>query len=314
MSVIKAFDLAYGRLTSPDLDRQEAFLTDFGMVRADRTKTALYMRGTDAPHHIHVTGLGEPRYVGIAVHAAGMEDLDRISRVAGASAIEDIDEPGGGRRVRLTDPDGYQVEVVHGMAALEPIPVNRPAVNSGGDKLRRKGELFRIERGPSHIKRFGHFVIMSKNFEKTLGWYREMLGFRCSDEVYEGERSHVVGSFNRLDRGDEYVDHHAFFCIRGEKSGLNHLSFEAADIDDILVGHEHLQGKGYKHMWGLGRHKLGSQFFDYWADPWGRVHEHWADTDVLNARTPPNFVERGPAIAGPWGQPIPEVFRGHASP
>jgi catechol 2,3-dioxygenase-like lactoylglutathione lyase family enzyme len=216
MSVIKAFDLAYGRLTSPDLDRQEAFLTDFGMVRADRTKTALYMRGTDAPHHIHVTGLGEPRYVGIAVHAAGMEDLDRISRVAGASAIEDIDEPGGGRRVRLTDPDGYQVEVVHGMAALEPIPVNRPAVNSGGDKLRRKGELFRIERGPSHIKRFGHFVIMSKNFEKTLGWYREMLGFRCSDEVYEGERSHVVGSFNRLDRGDEYVDHHAFFCIRGE--------------------------------------------------------------------------------------------------
>ena len=59
MPVIKAYDLAYGRLRSPDLDRQEKFLTDFGMVRADRTKTALYMRGTDAPHHIHVTELGE---------------------------------------------------------------------------------------------------------------------------------------------------------------------------------------------------------------------------------------------------------------
>ena len=80
MSVIKAFDLAYGRLRSPDLDRQEEFLTDFGMVRADRTKTALYMRGTDAPHHLHVTELGEPRYVGIAVHAAAMEDLERIAR------------------------------------------------------------------------------------------------------------------------------------------------------------------------------------------------------------------------------------------
>ncbi len=108
MPVIKAFDLAYGRLRSPDLDKQEEFLTDFGMIRAERTKTALYMRGTDAPHHLHVTELGEPRYVGIAVHAAGMEDLDRVSRVEGASKIEDIDEPGGGKRVRLTDPDGYR--------------------------------------------------------------------------------------------------------------------------------------------------------------------------------------------------------------
>jgi len=224
MPVIKAFDLAYGRLRSPDLDKQEQFLTDFGMVRADRTKTALYMRGTDAPHHLHVTELGEPRYVGIAVHAAGMEDLERVARVEGASKIEDIDEPGGGKRVRLTDPDGYQVEVVHGMQMLDPIPVHRPKVNSGEDKYRRKGELFRIEPGPSHIKRLGHFVVMSKNFEKTLGWYRETLGFRCSDEFYAGDKSNVVGSFNRLDRGDDYVDHHAFFCIRGDKSGLNHLS------------------------------------------------------------------------------------------
>ena len=83
MPIMKAYDLAYGRLRSPDLDKQEEFLTDFGMVRADRTKNALYMRGTDAPHHIHVTELGEPRYIGIAVHAAGMEDLDRVSRVDG---------------------------------------------------------------------------------------------------------------------------------------------------------------------------------------------------------------------------------------
>src|SRR4026208_1071343 len=109
MSVIKAFDLAYGRLRAPDLDREETCLTDSGWVRAERTKTALYMRGTDAPHHIHVTELGKPRYVGTAVHAASPEDLEKVSRVEGASAIENIDEPGGGKRVRLKDPDGYQV-------------------------------------------------------------------------------------------------------------------------------------------------------------------------------------------------------------
>src|SRR5208283_5249680 len=302
MPVIKAFDLAYGRLRSPDLDKQEEFLTDFGMVRADRTRTALYMRGTDAPHHIHVTELGEPRYVGIAVHAAGMEDRERVSRVEGASRIEDIDEPGGGKRVRLTDPDGYQVEIVHGMAMLDPIAVPRPAVNSGDNKYRRKGELFRVQRGPSHIKRFGHFVVMSKNFEKTLGWYRETLGFRCSDEFYAGEKNNVVGSFNRLDRGEDYVDHHAFFCIRSDKAGLNHLSYEAADIDDIMIGHDVMVAKGYEHFWGIGRHSLCSKVYDYWGEPWVRVHEHWADTDVLNASVPPNLIGRD-QLAGPWGGP-----------
>jgi len=81
-----------------------------------------------------------------------------------------------------------------------------------------------------------------------------------------------------------------------------------------MVGHEYLTGKGYQHMWGIGRHLIGSQLFDYWADPWGRVHEHWADTDVLNAHTPPNLLERGEGTGGPWGQPIPQIFMGHASP
>src|SRR5438105_4466384 len=200
MPVIKAAELAYGRLRSPDLDKQEEFLTAFGMVRADRTKNALYMRGTDAPHHIHVTELGEPKYVGIAFHAASLDDLEKLSRSEGASKVEDIDAP---------------------------------------------------------------------------GWYREMLGLRCSDDVYADRKDNIVGSFNRLDRGEDYVDHHAFFCIRSDKAGLNHLSYEAADIDDIMIGHEIMKAKGYEHFWGIGRHSLGSQVFDYWGDPWGRVHEHW---------------------------------------
>ncbi|HTM59891.1 MAG TPA: catechol 1,2-dioxygenase, partial [Burkholderiales bacterium] len=68
MPVIKVSDLAFARLQSPDLDLAEQFLLDFGMVRAARTPTALYMRGTGPSHHIHVTHLGEPRFVGLAFH------------------------------------------------------------------------------------------------------------------------------------------------------------------------------------------------------------------------------------------------------
>ena len=64
MACIKVADMAYGRLKAPDLDLMEEFLTRFGMVRSERTGTALYMRGTDSSHHIHVTEKGEPKFVG----------------------------------------------------------------------------------------------------------------------------------------------------------------------------------------------------------------------------------------------------------
>ncbi len=44
---IKVQDIAYVRFSAPDLEAMEAFLTEFGMVRTERTSTVLYMRGLD---------------------------------------------------------------------------------------------------------------------------------------------------------------------------------------------------------------------------------------------------------------------------
>ena len=60
MACIKVADMAYGRLKAPDLDLMEEFLTRFGMVRSERTATALYMRGTDSPHPVSYTHLTLP--------------------------------------------------------------------------------------------------------------------------------------------------------------------------------------------------------------------------------------------------------------
>jgi hypothetical protein len=44
----------------------------------------------------------------VAAWAVSEEDqLSTISKLPGASDIEIIDEPGGGKRVRLTEPNGY---------------------------------------------------------------------------------------------------------------------------------------------------------------------------------------------------------------
>src|SRR5262245_38331463 len=115
MALFKATDLAGGRLRAPDLDAAEGFLTNFGMVLADRTNNALYMRGTDAPHHLHVTEKGDPGFIGLAFYAASLDDLKKVGKAPGASGVEDIDEPGGGKRVLLKEPNGYQVEVGYGV-------------------------------------------------------------------------------------------------------------------------------------------------------------------------------------------------------
>ena len=139
------------------------------------------------------------------------------------------------------------------MAVPAPIPVKRQPVNSGELPTARAGEIDAAAEGA--VARQAHRPWRAEHAEVRgdAGWYREMLGFVCSDDVYAGEKDHLIGSFNRLDRGDDFVDHHVFFCLRREKTGLNHLSFEVPDIDDVAMGHDYLK-IGYEHMWGIGRH------------------------------------------------------------
>jgi catechol 2,3-dioxygenase-like lactoylglutathione lyase family enzyme len=314
MPLIKVEEFAYARLRAPDLDVMEEFLTHFGMFRAARTPGALYMRGTDPVHHIHVTEKGDPAFIGFAYHAASPDDLQRVAKAPGASAIEPIDEPGGGKRVRLREPNGYQIEVVHGMAALPPVPVERGVMNTGAEPLRRAGTLLRLGGSPAPIKRIGHGVLGTPRVRETAQWFRDTLGFLCSDDVYAGEKDNLIGSFNRCDRGDEYVDHHTLFCAMNERAGLNHVSFEVPDVDAVFMDHEYLTRLGkYEHLWGVGRHLLGSQVYDYWCDPWGRVHERWADTDRLNARSGSNLLSAEEGLVSQWGEDPPERFLRHVT-
>lgn len=315
MPIVKVTDIAYGRLQSPSLDQAEEFLVNFGMVRAERIKDALYMRGTDPNHHLHVTHLGPVKFRGFGFFVDNEDDLKKAAKAPGASGIENIDEPGGGKRVRIPDPHGYEMEVICGMQQIAPLPVRRNVLNWGEQKLRRAGELMRLARGASQVKRMGHGVLMTTKPAEATKWFRETLGFVPSDDVYAGTKDNIIASFNRCDRGDIFVDHHVFLCLAGSKTGLNHMSYEVQSIDDVMLGHQHLRDmKKYEHVWGIGRHMLGSQVFDYWKDPWGRVHEHWTDTDVLNASAPPSLLPAEEGLDSQWGEPAPQAFIEHAVP
>ena len=247
--MIKVTDLAYGRLAAPDLDRMEEFLIDFGMIKVDRTKNALYMRGSDGDHHhLHVTELGEPKHIGMAWWAKSEDDLKAISKAPGASEVHEIDEPGGGKRVTLPDPDGRQIEIIYGMETAEDIDVRETLYNFGNNKVNRT-EIQRLSMNPghpSHIKRSAHVVVKTPNLAKFNEWYQTMLGLVRTDSIIDMENQEKdMMTFNHIDAGDEFVDHHVVLGIQSDNAEFNHLSFEAADFDDVQAGHYWLKSKGY---------------------------------------------------------------------
>ncbi len=315
MATIKVADFAFPRMEAPDLDEMEEFLTHFGLIRAERTPDALYMRGADSHHHLHVTQKGGTKFIGFAYHVADEDDLKRIAKLPGASGIEAVNEPGGGKRVRLTEPNGYQIEVIAGMQSVAPIKVERGLANSGNEPHRRVGRLMRLSKSPTSIQRIGHGVLSTPKVKETVAWFRNTLGMIRSDDVYAGDKDNVIGSFSRLDRGDDYVDHHVLFCVHNEKTGLNHVSYEAQDIDAIFQDHEYLTKLG-KYRAHVGHRPASARQpgLRLLVRPWGRVHERWADTDRLNAANGGNLISAEEGFQSQWGERPPERFIGHASP
>ncbi len=293
--VIKVKRLAYVRVAAPEPARAEAFLLEFGLQVATRTDDAVYLRGTDPDPHCYVLSRGAAGVTAIAFEADDASDLERIARVEGASPIEKLDEPAGGQVVRLRDPQGMQVEIVHGLATLEAAEPAPPHAFNMDGRIRREGDLPAVRPGPSHVRRIGHLVLESGDPASVYRWYHERLGLRKADEIHlPGGGTQMV--FASLDRGREFVDHHVvgFQYALDEGARVQHVAFEVGNLDDLMAGHHHLKSRGRKAVWGVGRHRYGGQIYDYWASPFGLIHEHWTDTDLVNAETAPtdcDFVD-----------------------
>ena len=309
MAPTSVSDLAYCRLRLPDLDKAEQFLVDFGLVAVGTDAGRRFYRGSDPAPYCYVTEPGEERFLGFAFKAKSADDLDRLSAEAGLP-IEAIDAPGGGSRVRLREPNGYDVDVVWGIAPAPAIDVARQPYNTGAAPLLRK-DLYRLPPGGiTPIKRLAHVVLATPKVSETVDWFKATLGLISSDDIVAGPDKQPLGAFLRIDEGEAYVDHHSVFVIGSPVAGLQHLSFEVQDIDAVFADHHHLKSLGrYEHLWGVGRHLLGSQVFDYWSDPFGYPHEHWADSDRLNASAAATQWDAHEGLVNQWGEPPPERFR-----
>lgn len=309
--MITVTDIAYVRYQAPDLDAMERFLTDFGLQRSARTAQALYMRACGTAQHVHVTELGEkPATLGFGLYAKSEEDLHTLARQLGAP-VENTSEPGGGLRVRCTDPAGFTVDVIYAQQQHAPLPYREPLAMNPATGRKRMGCAVRLAPRPSSIVRLGHIALLVPDFRKALDFYRDVLGFRISESYYAGAPENMIAAFMHCGLGDQYTDHHTVALIAAQDgvARFDHTAFEVVDLDDVMQGGEFLKSKNYKHSWGVGRHIQGSQIFDYWRDPFGHKIEHWTDGDLVNDDTPTGHDHISNDILAQWAPPVtPEFF------
>lgn len=274
-------DIQYVRFSVEDLEKEQAFLRDFGLSTRIVGDTLIGC-GTDGQPYAYVATRGENAFLGMGFVADSAEGLQRIAAIDALPVEPITDLPGGGERVRMTDPNGFSVDVVFGQQASAPAHLTPRSPMNDAVEVRRRGARVSLTPEANIVKRLGHCVINAVDFRESEAWYKTRIGFITSDEIFIGDESQVLGAFMRIDRGQAYVDHHTLFCVGSGEAGFNHAAFEVHDWDTLMQGHDRLRDAAYEHRWGVGKHILGSQVFDYWKDPHGFTMEHFTDGDLMN--------------------------------
>lgn len=309
--VIQVQDIAYVRYQATDLEQMESFLGDFGLQRAARTPHALYMRAAGPLHHCHITEQGPAnKHLGFGFLAGSAEDLERLAARVD-SRVEANPEPGGGLRVRFTDPAGFIVDVLHGQQTHAPLPTREALAFNSASQRERLGRTIRGKPQPSSVMRLGHLAVMVPDFARSHAFYQELLGLRASDTYWAGTEDNEIAAFMSCRLGAQWTDHHTLALITAPdgQARFEHSAFEVLDLDDVMQGGEYLKARGYRHSWGVGRHIQGSQIFDYWRDPFGNKVEHWTDGDLVNEQSATGRAQISNEELSQWGPPVtPEFF------
>ncbi|KAE8361869.1 Glyoxalase/Bleomycin resistance protein/Dihydroxybiphenyl dioxygenase [Aspergillus caelatus] len=287
-SRIKLTRLSHMRYQHPDLDAIHQFMMDFGLQVALQTDDEVWYKGYGPDQYVYYAKKGPRKFLGGVFQAASWDDFERASKLSSAEPVEQLhDAPGGGFLVTVTDPEGFPVNVIYGQQLVADKPTYSPekVVLNFPEEKPRVRQFNRFEPGPAAIYKLGHFGLCTQKFEEQLEFYTSNFNIVPTDFVYVEKEGHQVPAAH-----------------------VHHSSYEVYDFDAQHLGHEWLVAKGYRPTWGIGRHVLGSQIFDYWWDISGNMVEHYADGDLVNNETPIGYMPAGEDTLAIWGPKVPRNF------
>lgn len=305
---VKVHDLALLEFQGPEPERARAFFTAFGLQPVPgEGDNLLFSAEAGAPVAVIYRKAPVAEFIGPTFAVRTVAELEQLARATGAPGPSPQDLPGAPPGVILRDPNGLQVRVAYFENWRElPSCGDAQLANRGADRPRTNAPL-RHPRSPSRVLRLGHMVLGTPQWESTARFYIDNLGLIPSDVQALPDGRPAV-AFMRCDRGSEPTDHHTFVVARLPVVDIEHAAFEVPDLDQVGMGGAILQEGGFRRAWGIGRHILGSQIFDYWFGPDGHKFEHFADGDLFDAERPTGYHAMSAAGLAEWAPPLPGAF------
>jgi catechol 2,3-dioxygenase-like lactoylglutathione lyase family enzyme len=281
MAILGIRRLTYG---VDALDQCIQFFSDYGLAKLEADeRSALFETRNGA--QVELLTLDHPSLpvsalAGIGVHQCTWavdsdESLQRL--VKNLKRDHEIGEnPSGGVRfvTHFGQSIGLEVFTPRRMSCA-PSPFNAPGLINRLNEPRKW-----IDRPVP--KTINHTVWVYPDVNQAFDFYRDRLNFRLTD-VQKG-----FGVYVRADGAYEHhnifiADGHAIFPQYDGKLRFQHANFGLEDIDEIMVGKNFLERRGYNlEGWGLGRHRISSEAFLYVPCPAGGDAEYGADGDALD--------------------------------
>jgi catechol 2,3-dioxygenase-like lactoylglutathione lyase family enzyme len=237
------------------------------------------------------------RLAEITIAADDQDDISRIARQLRALSLPVMttadtvttEEPVAGFRATVAVWPRLR------QAPARPTPCNWP-----GHPERPNSRSPGIDRsGPVRPLKLGHVVIGSTDQKATQRFFTDGPGLKISDEV-AGRAAFLRCS----------TDHHNVLVQQAPLNFLHHTAWQVTDIDEVGRGATALLERDPgRHVWGPGRHYLGSNFFWYLKDPAGNFSEYYSDLDCIvdDALWKPGAREGAKGLYI-WGPPPPPSF------
>jgi catechol 2,3-dioxygenase-like lactoylglutathione lyase family enzyme len=274
----------------PNVEETCSYYAEFGLTR-DGTNFST----ADGGEQLRIVESHTRRLLELCVGADDPDDVARAASRLSQLGVVVEQEPISVRAFEIHS----RVRVVIGVLprlAQEPAviaPTNGPGFSNRNND--RSPVILRDER--VHPRKLGHVVIGTPDTEASQRFFVDGIGFKVSDEI------RGLAAFMRCS-----TDHHNVLVQSAPVPFLHHTSWQVDDVDEVGRGAmAMLEGRPERHVWGLGRHFIGSNFFWYLRDPAGNFSEYYSDMDAItdDQLWSPGMWEPSLRALYAWGPDVP---------
>ncbi|KUO10304.1 VOC family protein [Streptomyces sp. DSM 15324] len=282
----------------PDVPSAVAYYVDFGLTHSSSgNRTTARLSTTDGGEQLELVHAPRRHLASLTV---GVDDADDLDRATASLTRLGVGVDRSETALVTADPvTGVQVrlEVAPRLAAAG---TPAPGYNAPGDVVRDTSRAPGVLRETRvRPRKLGHVVFGSTDQPATERFFTEGLGFKVSDRIPP------FAAFLRCS-----TDHHNVLVQQAPFPLLHHTSWQVDDVDEVGRGASAMLAKDpARHVWGLGRHHIGSNFFWYLKDPAGNFSEYYADMDCIvddQLWTPQDWTDSRALYS--WGPPPPPSF------